>query len=197
MRIKLSATWWVYLIHLLIGIVVLLPLAFALVSSFRPLEEIFRYISPVSWKTFLPLNITFEAYVNLFKERGFGRILFNTFYVSIVKVLFGLIIGSLAAFAFVNFEFRGKKFLFLLVLITFIIPFEVIAIPLYSLVDKLGWINTYTGIIVPGIANGLVIFLYRQFFLDLPRALSESASIDGACLRSGSTGTSSCRCASR
>jgi multiple sugar transport system permease protein len=180
MRIKLSATWWVYLIHLLIGFVVLLPLAFALVSSFRPLEEIFRYISPVSWKTFLPSNITFEAYVNLFEERGFGRILFNTFYVSIVKVLFGLIIGSLAAFAFVNFQFRGKKFLFLLVLITFMIPFEVIAIPLYSLVDKLGWINTYAGIIVPGVANGLVIFLYRQFFLDLPRALSESARIDGA-----------------
>lgn len=70
--------------------------------------------------------------------------------------------------------------MFLIVLLTFMIPFEVIAIPLYTLVDKLGWIDTYSGIIVPGLANGLVIFLYRQFFLELPKSLVESARMDGA-----------------
>ncbi|UQZ85601.1 L-arabinose transport system permease protein AraQ [Paenibacillus konkukensis] len=169
-----------YIAHILLGLIILLPLGFALVSSLRPLDEIFRYMSPVSWRTFIPTHITFDAYVSLFTERGFGRIFFNTFYVSIVNVVIGLVIASMAAFAFVYFEFRGRTLLFFLVILTFMIPFEVIAIPLYGLVDKLGWIDTYSGIIVPGLANGLVIFLYRQFFLDLPKALIESARIDGA-----------------
>jgi multiple sugar transport system permease protein/putative chitobiose transport system permease protein len=137
-------------------------------------------MSPVSWRTFIPTHITFDAYVSLFVERGFGRIFFNTFYVSAVNVVVGLVIASMAAFAFVYFEFKGRALLFFLVILTFMIPFEVIAIPLYGLVDSLGWIDTYSGIIVPGLANGLVIFLYRQFFLDLPKALIESARIDGA-----------------
>ncbi|NOU97757.1 ABC transporter permease subunit [Paenibacillus sp. LMG 31456] len=169
-----------YIAHILLGLIILLPLAFALVSSLRPLDEIFRYMSPVSWRTFIPTQITFDAYVSLFVERGFGRIFFNTFYVSIVNVVVGLVIASMAAFAFVYFEFKGRALLFFLVILTFMIPFEVIAIPLYGLVDSLGWIDTYSGIIVPGLANGLVIFLYRQFFLDLPKALIESARIDGA-----------------
>ncbi|MFE5318190.1 carbohydrate ABC transporter permease [Paenibacillus sp. NPDC056579] len=169
-----------YIAHILLGLVILLPLGFALVSSLRPLDEIFRYMSPVSWRTFVPTEITFDAYVSLFVERGFGRIFFNTFYVSVVNVVIGLIIASMAAFAFVYFEFKGRNLLFFLVILTFMIPFEVIAIPLYGLVDSLGWIDTYSGIIVPGLANGLVIFLYRQFFLDLPKALIESARMDGA-----------------
>ncbi|MFD0677312.1 MULTISPECIES: carbohydrate ABC transporter permease [unclassified Paenibacillus] len=169
-----------YIAHIILGLIILLPLAFALVSSLRPLDEIFRYMSPVSWRTFIPTHITFDAYVSLFVDRGFGRIFFNTFYVSIVNVVVGLVIASMAAFAFVYFEFKGRALLFFLVILTFMIPFEVIAIPLYGLVDSLGWIDTYSGIIVPGLANGLVIFLYRQFFLDLPKALIESARIDGA-----------------
>lgn len=180
MKRKNSRTLIIYAVQTILGLIILLPLAFALVSSFRPLDEIFQYMSPVTWKTFIPSDITFEAYTQLFTERGFGRILFNTFYVSIANVIFGLLVGSMAAFAFAVFNFRGKTVLFLLVLVTFMIPFEVIAIPLYSLVDSLGWIDTYYGLIVPGIANGLVIFLYRQFFLELPRPLLESARIDGA-----------------
>lgn len=168
------------ILHLLIASVVLLPLAFAFVSSFRPLEDIFKYMSPITWKTFLPDRITGEAYRMLFAERGFDRALFNTFYTSVMEMGFGLIIGSMAAFAFAFFDFRGKSLLFLLVIVTFMIPFEMIAIPLYSLVQKLGWIDSYTGIIVPGVANGLVIFLFRQFFLDLSPSLAEAARMDGA-----------------
>ncbi|WP_249316433.1 carbohydrate ABC transporter permease [Bacillus sp. FJAT-50079] len=180
MRRKKRITLLIYIAQILLALIILLPLAFALVSSLRPLDDIFRYMSPVTWRTFVPSEVTFTAYTSLFTERGFGRIFFNTFYVSVANVIFGLFIGSLAAFAFAVFTFKGKNFLFLLVLLTFMIPFEVIAIPLYSLVDALGWIDTYSGLIVPGIANGLVIFLYRQFFLDLPKPLIESAKMDGA-----------------
>lgn len=179
-KIKKSSQWQIYIVHTLVALIVLLPLAFALVSSFRPLDEIFKYMSPVTFRTFIPTKLTFEAYTNLFVERGFGRIFFNTFYVAFVNVIFGILIGSLAAFSFSIFEFKGKRILFILVLVTFMIPPEVVAIPLYSLVDSLGWIDTYYGLIIPSIANGLVIFLYRQFFLDLPHSVIESARIDGA-----------------
>lgn len=172
--------WMHYIIHGIIVFIVIFPLLFGIVSSFRPMTEIFKYVSPVSWKTFIPLNFTFEAYTNLFTERGFDRILFNTFFVTLVSVVTGLLVGSLAAFAFAFFRFRLSPLLFVIVLITFMIPFEVIAIPLYRLVNSFGWIDTYYGLIVPGIANGLIIFLYRQFFLDIPRPLIESARIDGA-----------------
>lgn len=172
--------WGFYALHLLIAFVVLFPLMFAFASSFRPLNEIFRYIAPFSWRTFIPTELSFEAYVNLFTQRDFGRIFFNTFYITIVTVIVGIIVNSMAGFAFAKFEFKAKKLLFFFVLMTFMIPFEVISIPLYNLVDQLGWIDSYSGLIVPALANGLVIFLYRQFFMDIPTALLESARMDGA-----------------
>ncbi|MDF2858654.1 MAG: transporter permease [Neobacillus sp.] len=170
----------IYLLQIIIAFIVVFPLLFAVISSLRPLNDIFKYVSPVTWQTFLPLNMTLEAYINLFTERNFGKVLYNTFFVAISTVFFGIWFGSMAAFAFSKFHFKGRKILFGLVLLTFMIPFEVIAIPLYGLVNSLGWIDTYYGLIVPAVSNGLVIFLYRQFFLDLPDALIESARIDGA-----------------
>ncbi|NOU64566.1 ABC transporter permease subunit [Paenibacillus sp. LMG 31461] len=169
-----------YIAHILLVIIVIFPIFFALTSSFRPLEDVFRYVSPISWKTFIPTRFTWDAYYNLFAQRGFARIFFNTFFVAIVNVFFGVIVNSMAAFAFAKMAFKAKNGLFFLVLITFMIPFEVIALPLYSLVDSFGWLDSYYGLIVPGIASGLVIFLYRQFFMDLPVALLEAARMDGA-----------------
>lgn len=183
MRLKGKPHVWrsaVYLLQLITAFLILFPLLFAIVSSVRPLNEIYKYVSPVTWKTFFPTQVTFEAYANLFLERNFGSVLFNTFYVAFVTVIFGVLLGSMAAFAFAKFQFRGKQALFGLVLLTFMIPFEVIAIPLYGLVNQLGWVDTYYGIVVPAVANGLVIFLFRQFFLDLPDSLLESARMDGA-----------------
>ncbi len=169
-----------YLIHILLALIVILPIYFVFMSSFRPLNDIFRYLSPVTLKTFIPSSVTLEAYANLFTLRGFDRFFFNTFYVAFVSVIFGIIINSMAAFSFAFFEFKGKTLLFICVILTFLIPFEVIAIPLYIVVDYMNWIDTYWGLIVPGIANGLVIFLYRQFFLEIPRSLIEAARMDGA-----------------
>jgi multiple sugar transport system permease protein/putative chitobiose transport system permease protein len=169
-----------YAIHILLAFIVIFPILFALSSSFRPLDDVFRYVSPVSWKTFVPTNWTWDAYYALFAERGFGRVFFNTFFVAIVNVVVGVLVNAMAGFAFAKLQFPAKNLLFAFVLLTFMIPFEVIAIPLYSLVDDLNWLDSYYGLIVPGIANGLVIFLYRQFFTDLPNALLEAAWIDGA-----------------
>src|SRR5699024_8253883 len=169
-----------YIFLLLMSFIILFPISFGFISSFRHLDEIFKYISPITIKTFFTTDLTLDAYKNLFIERNFGRILFNTFFVTIATVMFSLFLCSLAAFSFAVFEFKGKSLLFGVVLVSFMIPEEIIAIPLYSIVDKLGLINTYSALILPGIANGLVIFLYRQFFLDLPAPLLEAARMDGA-----------------
>ena len=169
-----------YTVQVLTAFIILFPLFFAVVSSLRPLKDIFKYVSPVTLYTFLPTNATLDAYISLFTVRNFDKVLFNTFFVAMMTVLFGIIFGSMAAFAFAKFQFKGKTLLFGAVLLTFMIPFEVIAIPLYGLVTSIGWIDTYYGLIVPAVANGLVIFLYRQFFLDLPDSLIESARLDGA-----------------
>ncbi|GGE27822.1 sugar ABC transporter permease [Pullulanibacillus camelliae] len=169
-----------YLLNIVLVFIVVLPLLFSITSSFRPHEDIFKYISPITWKTFIPTDITFSAYKDIFTESGFGRIFFNTFFVGIVTVALGLLVNSMAAFAFSVFSFRGKKIVFFIVLLTFMVPFEVIAVPLYKVVSSLGFIDSYSALIIPVVANGLVIFLYKQFFDDLPLSIFESARMDGA-----------------
>ncbi len=169
-----------YILLLIYSLFVILPVFIVFVSSLRPAEDIFKYMMPFSWKTLIPTNIDFSAYITIFKEFNFGRALFNSFFISIMSVLGGVIINSMAGFAFAHFRFKGSKILFIFVIATFMAPFESIAIPLYNLIKGLGLINTYYGLIVPSIANGMVIFLFRQFFKSFPRALFESALIDGA-----------------
>jgi multiple sugar transport system permease protein len=178
--LKPASKWLLYATHLVLVVIVVFPLLFALVSSVRPMDDIFKYVSPITWQTFIPTTITFDAYMNLFALRGYGMVMLNTFFIALTTVLFSVIFNSMAAFAFAKFTFKGSEMLFGLVVFSFMIPFEVISIPLYSLVNSIGWIDSYYGLIVPGIANGLVIFLYRQFFMDLPVSLIEAARLEGA-----------------
>lgn len=92
----------------------------------------------------------------------------------------GILVCSLAALAFAKINFPFKNILFILVLISFMVPFEAIAIPLYLVAERIRILNTLYALILPGIANGLVIFLFRQFFMGIPNELLEAAFIDGA-----------------
>ncbi len=168
-----------YFIHAILICIVFLPLVFAIVSSFRPLEDVFKYVSPISARTFFPERFTFGAYGRLFSEWRFGTVLWNSLVVVLATVVFGIVVNSLAGLAFAKFKFKGKAFLNVLVLVSFMIPFELISIPLYPIVLKWGWINTYWALIVPTIANGVVIFLYKQFFAAIPDNLIEASMMDG------------------
>ncbi|HSZ78034.1 MAG TPA: carbohydrate ABC transporter permease [Chthoniobacterales bacterium] len=166
--------------YLFVCIVFILPLWWALSSSLRPLDEIFKYISPFSWKAFVPDKLTFAAYATIFGQKGYGMAVFNSVVVAGVTVLLGLVINGFAGYAFAVLRFPGRNVLFFLIVLTFLIPFEAIAIPLYTVVRSIGWLDTYQGLIGPGVANGIVIFLFRQFFSQIPRELAESARIEGA-----------------
>jgi multiple sugar transport system permease protein/putative chitobiose transport system permease protein len=186
--VKMNAKpWMAYLqpaaiyVLLLIGVLfVVVPLMWAAAASFTPNHKVFEYAYPFSWRALFPVDFTMEAYENLF-ERGFGRAVGNSFFLAIAKVVIGGAANALAGFAFGRFEFRGKQFLFLaVIMLTFMVPVDLTAIPRYILVNKFGWINTWQGLLVPGLANSLVIFQFRQFFAEIPQDLIDAARVDGA-----------------
>jgi len=156
----------------------LVPLLWAIASSFTPLDDILKYAAPFSWHAFVPTTVTLQAYQDLLAG-SFGRALLNTIFVCAVTIVAGVAVNSLAGFAFAVFEFPGKRILFILVLVTFLVPFEVLALPLYVIVNTLHLDNSYQALILPVLANGIVVFLFRQFFADTPRELLDAARIDG------------------
>jgi ABC-type glycerol-3-phosphate transport system permease component len=162
------------------AVVSVFPLLFGIASSLRIDEEIFKYAIPFSLKTILPEKITLVNYITLFTEFNFMRYMMNTVIVALGTIFFGCFVNGIAAFAFATFEFRFKKIIFTIVLLSFMIPFESIAMPLYNVVNRFGWVDTFHGIIVPSIADGLVLFLFTQFFRDIPSSLIEAARVDGA-----------------
>lgn len=159
--------------------VTILPIIWIFVSSFRPHSAIFKYATSPSVKTFIPTPFTIDPYITMF-QHGFGWALANSLIVSTAIVSGGLIVNSMAGFVFAKIDFPGRTLLFILTIVTFMLPFRAIAIPLFTLIKQLGWRNSYQALIVPGLFNGMVILLYRQFFKGVPDEFVDSARIDGA-----------------
>lgn len=172
----------IYLGLACVVLVTLFPLLWGISASFRNDNELYKYALPFSIHTLIPVNFTVEAYVKIFTDFNFLQPIINTLFVTVVSIFLGCIVNSVAAFAFASFDFRFKKVLFAIILLSFMIPFEAIALPLYSIADKLGLVNSRMGIILPGIASGLVLFLFVQFFKEIPASLVEAARVDGASL---------------
>ena len=179
-RRSVPETLLIYALHFIVAALFILPLMWAIAASFSPNELVFKYAYPFSWRALLPNEFTFQAYANLF-ARDFGVSLSNTFALGVIVVIVGGIVNAMAGFAFARFTFRGKRVLFVsIILITFLVPIDLTAIPRFILVRDLGWINTWGALIVPGLANSLVIFLFRQFFEEIPQDLIDAARVDGA-----------------
>ena len=166
---------------LAVAVLFALPVVWMLVSSLRDPTEILRSLSPLGWRAIVPTELTWEAYANLWQS-GFMRAVLNSLLVAVGTVVFGLVTCSLAAFALSAIKFPGRDFVFGLVVLSFMIPFDAVAIPLFGLFRAVDLHNTYLALILPGIGNGLAIFLLRQFFLGIPPQLVEAARIDGASL---------------
>jgi ABC-type glycerol-3-phosphate transport system permease component len=154
------------------------PLYWALITSLRPSEDIFRYISEVSPWMFVPNRVTFDNLINVWGG-PFGRAMMNSIIVTLATIAIGLVICSMAAFALARLDIPGKKAIFSIVVISFLVPFDAIAVPLLTLFRGFGLQNSYLGIILPGIGNGFAVFMLRQFFLGVPRELSDAARVDG------------------
>jgi len=173
-------TCCIYILLVIILIITLFPLFWGISASLRDNSELFQYVTPFSLNTFVPLKMTIESYIGLFTDYNFLQPILNTLYVTIMSIVLGCVVNSVAAFAFAMFDFKFKNVIFMLILLSFMIPFEAIALPLYQVADGFGMVDTHAGMIVPCIASGLVLFLFVQFFKDIPPSLLEAGRIDGA-----------------
>ncbi|RWK71853.1 MAG: carbohydrate ABC transporter permease [Mesorhizobium sp.] len=162
----------------LVALIFFLPLWWLAASSFRPSDSIFRYLSPIGIYTFWPDEWTLRNIVGIW-DSPFGLAIYNSIIVSMITVVVGLALSSTAAFALAVLEFPFRNAVFVVVAISFLIPFDTIAIPLYSIMRIFGLQDSYTGIILPGIGDGFAVFLLRQFFLGIPKEIRESAIVDG------------------
>ncbi|WP_073330674.1 carbohydrate ABC transporter permease [Wenxinia saemankumensis] len=178
-----------YLVLILVAAIFVLPLLFMVMSSFKPDAQLLNDTS--SLRAFLPVgDLTLENYREAFDRAPVRLFVLNSVLVTGVTVLLALIVCSLAAFAFVYMNWRGRDVVLSIILATLIVPFETIAIPLLLIVSKLPWIgldgiettwlNTYRVQIIPWIADGLTVFLFVQYFKDLPGELIEAARVEGA-----------------
>ncbi|PWH13583.1 MAG: sugar ABC transporter permease [Ardenticatenia bacterium] len=166
------------IIHLIVGagaLLMLLPLYWMVVSAFKPLPEIMTV--PV---TFIPVNATLENFKGLLTETFFARSMLNSTAIALANVVLQVFFCSLAGFAFAKYRFPGREVLFTLVLGTVMIPQYVTLIPNYIVMGRIGWLDTWAPLIIPGIANAFGIFWMRQYIATVPDELLDAARIDGA-----------------
>ena len=163
---------------IIVAVLFFIPLWWVAVSALRPSDAIFRYLSPLSLWSFWPKDLTFANIADLWMG-DFRHAIINSIAVSAITVVIGLVICSTAAFALAVIEFPFRGAVFMIMGVSFLIPFDAIAVPLFGIMRDLKLQNTYTGLILPGIGNGLAVFLLRQFFLGIPKELREAAEIDG------------------
>lgn len=155
--------------------VMVFPFVWMMIASLMTAGEI--QMRPPVW---LPAAPQFSNYSELARSIPIGRLYFNSLFTSGIIVLGVLLSSSLAGFAFAKYRFPGRELLFYLILATMMIPFFVTLIPVFFIVRQLGWIDTYQGLVVPGLTSAYGIFLMRQFMVTVPDELIDAARIDGA-----------------
>lgn len=178
-----------YAVLTLIAIIFVFPLIFMLMSSLKPDQQLLA--DTASLRAFLPVgDISFDNYTAAFQRAPVALFILNSVIVTGVTVVLSLLFCSMAAFSFVFIGWKGRDVALSIILATLIVPFETIAIPLLLIASKLpwlglegfttGWLNSYRVQIIPFVADGLTIFLFVQYFKDLPGELIEAARVEGA-----------------
>jgi len=150
------------------------PFFWMLATSVKPQREAIDFPP-----TMLPQQPTLEWYGQLFTELDFGRYLVNTVIVVLIGFV-GLLLMAMAGYAFAKFDFRGRRWMFFLVLATMMIPVQVTMIPTYLILNGMKLTNTLVGIALPTLVSGFSIFLFRQFMSTIPTEMLEAARLDGA-----------------
>lgn len=155
-------------------VVVLLPFVWMISVSFRPNNQVLRTPPTIFGGIF-----TLDIYPRFLERWDFFRIFFNTAYTSIAAAVASTITSALAGFGFAKYRFKGRNALFLATIATVMIPIFVILVPLYLLMQQLGWYNNYRALIMPFLASPFGVFLMRQFIYSVPDELIYAARIDG------------------
>lgn len=152
-----------------------LPFYWMIVTAFKPLREVMLY--PPAW---IPGEWHWQNFVYAWQAAPFGRFFINSILVSTVAALLQVTFAVMMAYAFVFIRFPFRRVIFLFVLVSMAVPEEVKLIPNFLLITRLGWVNTYAGLIVPVVAHAFPVFVMTQWFRIFPRDLVEAAKVDGA-----------------
>ncbi|MCJ8007428.1 carbohydrate ABC transporter permease [Lederbergia wuyishanensis] len=171
MTVPISKIITLYTLLILTSIIVFAPTIMAFIMSFMTNQDIMTGS--------LPKELSFDNYIKAFNQFPLFKYLFNSFVVAIVIMLGQLLLSSLAAYAFVFLEFKGRDFLFYIFIATMMVPFEASVIPNFHTIRDLGWIDTYQGLSVPFFAIAFGTFLLRQTFKQIPKELKEASEVAG------------------
>lgn len=172
---SLLATLLGSLFLLVIGLLVSFPFLWMIRTSF--LKETDAPKFPPIW---IPPYFLLDNYISALTIQPFARYILNSLFIALLAVITQILTASLGAYAFARLRFPGRDRLFLLYLATMLIPGQITFIPSYVLMSLFGWVDHYLGLIVPGMFNVFITFLFRQFFLSIPMELEDAAKIDGA-----------------
>lgn len=162
----------VYVLLALGGIIMIFPFVWMIATSFKQPWDVYNL-------SIIPPEPTFYNYIRLFRGSSFPRWFLNSFIVGLLVTFSVLFFDSLVGYTLCKFNFKGKRVIFILILSTMMIPTEMLIIPWYIMSNKLGWVNSYWGIMFPGMMTGFGTFLMRQFFQSVPDELLDAGRIDG------------------
>ncbi len=165
------AAWATYAVISAFGLILLAPLLYALYTSFERPQDYGRFAGFA--------RLTLLNYSQVLTLVPILRWYLNTVIVTGIIIAGNFLVNTPAGFALARIEFRGRRAIFLLVLVIMMVPLQAYLIPLYLMVASLGWLNTYAALTVPFLVYCFFIFLMRQFFLTLPRELDDAAAVDG------------------
>ena len=160
---------------LLLFVAAVLPFVWMLSTSLKSQEYILQATPEL-----IPNPASFDSYFQLADRIDLARVFFNSLFVAVVGTAGQLVVAAMAAYAFSRIDWPGRDIVFVLYLATMMIPTVVLVIPQFILIRSLGWVNTYTALIVPSLFNAFGTFLLRQAFKSLPRDFEEAALVDGA-----------------
>ncbi|GAA1093043.1 carbohydrate ABC transporter permease [Streptomyces javensis] len=164
-----------YLILCLIALAFMAPLIYMVATSLKPESDTFT-TPPTLWGSAL----RWQNYTDVFSYLPFARFILNGVLVAAVGTAINVTVAALSGYAFSRLRWRGRNVVFLLFLATLMIPQDVLVIPMYVMMQDLGWVDTVQALIIPWAFTALGAFLLRQFFLTVPQELDDAARVDGA-----------------
>lgn len=174
-RNKILTPTFSHLVMLTVMIILLFPMIYAFLIATQTPSQYYQFPP-----RFLPGSSFFENIQVAWDRINLGRLLFNTSMVAISVAIGKIILSVTAAFAFVYFDFKGKAFFFITILITHMLPLPVRIVPTFELIDQFNWINTFKGLTIPFFASATGVLLFRQLYRTIPPSLADAARIDGA-----------------
>ena len=174
---RLALQVLIFVLFAILSVIILIPFYILVISSFKPGNDLIRY--GINLKLEFD-KMSLDNFIFLFTgQHQYFTWFFNSLFLTAVSVIVTLFVCAAVGYGFAMYDFKGKNFLFICVLFVMMVPFEILMVPMYSQIIDMGLIDTYTGIVLPGITTASTVFFIRQYLLAIPKELISAGRIDG------------------